>query len=330
MEVIPFVCPLCKGPVELLSSAYHCSPCGREYPIICGIPDFRILPDRYISLEDDRRKGELLFAETERRSFAEMLDFYYSITPEVPRRLARKFTAHALAETAIADQVLDEIGTWPAPGSLLDAGCSTGGLIVAAARRLSQVGQAAVIGLDVAFRWLVVGTARLREAGVHTPLVCGNAEYLPFPPDSFAAVTCTDVVEHLVDPAPAFSECRRVAAPGGVIYVSTNNRYSLTPEPHTNVWGVGFAPRSMQTDYVRFVSGREYRNITLRSACELDRWARATGLVGCRSRPAPIVGASLGSGFGRVAAFYNQIRRMPLASGLLRSIGPRLELTCRK
>jgi ubiquinone/menaquinone biosynthesis C-methylase UbiE/uncharacterized protein YbaR (Trm112 family) len=330
MEVIPFVCPLCKGPVEFTSNAYHCSPCGREYPIICGIPDFRILPDRYISLEDDRRKGEWLFAEAGRRSFAEMLDFYYSITPEVPRQLARKFTAHALAETAIADQVLDEIGAWPAPGSLLDVGCSTGGLVVAAARRLAQVGQTAVIGLDVAFRWLVVGTARLREAGVQAPLVCGNAEYLPFPPDSFAAVTCTDVVEHLIDPAPAFRECRRVAAPGGVIYVSTNNRYALTPEPHTNVWGVGLVPRAMQTDYVRFVSGREYRNITLRTARELDRWAQAAGFVDCRARPAPIVGASLGSGLSGLVALYNRVRRLPPASGLLRWIGPRLELTCRK
>lgn len=329
MEVIPFACPLCKGPVEFTSNAYHCSSCGREYPIICGIPDFRVLPDRYISLEDDRRKGERLFAEVTRRNFAEMLDFYYSITPEVPRELARKFTAHALAETAIGDRVLDEIGARRAPGSLLDVGCSTGGLLVAAERRLPTA-EAAVIGLDVAFRWLVVGTARLREAGVQTPLVCGNAEYLPFSSDSFAAVTCTDVVEHLIDPAPAFVECRRVAERGGLIYVSTNNRYALAPEPHTNVWGVGFVPRALQADYVRFVSGREYRNIILRSAGEIDRWAQAASFLNCRARPAPVVAASLGPALGRVATFYNRVRRMPLASGSLRAIGPRLELLCRK
>ena len=328
MEVIPFACPLCKGAVEFTSNAYHCSSCGREYPIICGIPDFRVLPDRYISLEDDRRKGERLFAEVTRRSFADMLDYYYSITPEVPRELARKFTAHALAEIAIGDRVLGEMGAWPAP--LIDVGCSTGGLLVAAARRLPPAAETAVIGVDVAFRWLVVGTVRLREAGVQTPLVCGNAEYLPFPPNSFSAVACTDVVEHLIDPAPAFVECRRVAERGGLIYVSTNNRYSLAPEPHTNVWGVGFVPRASQADYVRFVSGREYRNIILRSAGEIDRWAQAAGFLNCRARPAPVVGASLGSGLSGLVALYNRVRRLPLVPDLLRVIGPRLELTCRK
>lgn len=330
MEVIPFVCPLCKGPIELLSSGYRCRPCGREYPIVCGIPDFRILPDRYISIDDDRRKGERLFAETGRRSFAEMLDYYYSITPEVPPELARKFTAHALAEATIADQVLDQMGASLTPRSLLDVGCSTGGMVVAAARRFPNAAGAAVVGLDVAFRWLVVGTARLREAGVEAPLVCGNAEHIPFPAGSFSAITCTDVVEHLIDPAPAFAECRRVAAPGGVVYVSTNNRYTLTPEPHTNVWGVGWMPRAMQADYVRIVSGRTYRNIALRSARELARWAQAAGFAGCRVRPAPIAGASLGVRFARVRAIYDRARRLPGASELLRWIGPRLELLCRR
>jgi ubiquinone/menaquinone biosynthesis C-methylase UbiE/uncharacterized protein YbaR (Trm112 family) len=336
MEVIDFVCPLCKGRIELVSDAYVCRACGRAYPIICGIADFRVLPDRYISIEDDRRKGLRLFAETAHRSFTEMLDFYYSITPEVPVDLARKFIMHALAEVVIGDAVLDEIGD-EGNGRFLDAGCSTGGLVVAAARRRSNrpsnipsAGALAVTGLDVAFRWLIVGAVRLREAGVEARLVCGNAEYLPFASGSFATVTCTDVLEHVADPSLVCVELRRAAVRGGTVYVSTNNRYALAPEPHTNVWGVGWLPRAMQADYVRFACGRAYRNITLRSASELDRWAQNSGFSMCRARPACLPGIAQSRSFAFVQTLYNRFRCVPVFSRLLRWIGPRLQLLCRK
>ena len=321
MEVIPFACPMCKGPLAHTTGAYCCDLCARRYPVICGIPDFRILPDRYISIEEDRRKGARLFEEARGRSFAEMFDYYYSITPEVPAELARKFTVHALAEVEIAEITLSQINKAP-PGPLLDVGCSTGGLLVAAARRFP-----AAAGVDVAFRWLVVGTARLREAGVETPLACANAEFLPFTADTFAAVTATDLVEHVADPAPLFVECRRVAAPGAVVYFSTNNRYSLAPEPHAGVWGVGFLPRRLQANYVRLMSGRSYQNITLRSARELAHCTRAAGFEGCRPSPAPVVAPGRSP---RLQALYNRLRRVAGFSRVLRPIGPRLQIVCRK
>lgn len=318
MEVT-LVCPLCKGPLRTALDAYSCDPCRKEYPVLYGIPDFRILPDRYLSIEEDRRKGVRLFEAASNRSFAEMLDYYYSITPEVSPALARKFAAHALREAKIAEAALAGISTG---GRLLDVGCSTGGLVAAAARRFS-----AVMGVDVAFRWLVVGAVRVREAGIQAPLVCANAEFLPFPPDAFAAVTATDLLEHVVAPAPVIAECRRVAEPGGVCYFSTNNRYSFAPEPHVNVWGVGWLPRHLQARYVRLASGRVYRNISLRSAAELEAAARAAGFTGCRAAPAPLAAPGR---LERLQSIYNRVRRMPVVSRLLRWCGPRLELLCRK
>ena len=320
--MIHFVCPVCKGPLEAGRGAYSCGSCQRVYPVLCGIPDFRILPDRYISIEDDRNKGARLFEEARRRSFAEMLDYYYSITPEVPPELARKFTAHALVEEKIAAATLAQIPAQQAAGALLDAGCSTGGLLVAAARRFP-----AVVGVDVAFRWLVVGTARLREAGVEAALVCANAEYLPFAGDTFAVVTAVDLVEHVFDPAPLFTECRRVARPGAMVYFSTNNRYSLAREPHANVWGAGWLPRRLQEKYVKLVSGRSYRNIALRSAGELRAQARAAGFEACDVAPAPLAVPGRAE---RLQTLYNRVRGRPGFSRVLRAIGPRLELSCRK
>ena len=318
----PFACPLCKGPLGQAASTYSCDPCARSYPVLCGIPDFRILPDRYISIEDDRRKGAVLFEQAGGRSFAEMVDLYWAITAEVPSDSARRFTAHFMAETAIAESLPAEMRESLPAAAFVDVGCQTGGLLVVAARQFPLL-----VGVDVAFRWLVIAAVRLREAGVRAHLVCANAEYLPLASDSFSTLAAVDLIEHLADPVPAFTECRRVAAPGGVCYFSTNNRYSLLREPHVNVWGVGWLPRVVQASYVRLVANRNYCNITLLSAREITRAARAAGFGGCRIAPAPLHAP------GRASwplAAYNRMRLRPGISGLLRWIGPRLELLCRK
>jgi SAM-dependent methyltransferase len=53
--------------------------------------------------------------------------------------------------------------------------------------------------------------------------VCTNAERLPFPDESFDAVTMFDVLEHVPDDRSAVSEALRVLRPGGVILLSAPN-----------------------------------------------------------------------------------------------------------
>src|SRR6516225_9031741 len=170
-----FVCPACKGE---LAGTYECARCERSYPVIHGIPDFRLFPDPYIGIEEDRAKAAHLFEAASTRSYREMLDYYYSITEEDPGDLAVLWTEHAVAEVEIAASLLREAGLERGE-SLLDVGCSTGGLLIAAKK-----GFEAVTGVDVALRWLMIGAIRLREAGIDARLVCANAEALPFPDDS--------------------------------------------------------------------------------------------------------------------------------------------------
>jgi 2-polyprenyl-3-methyl-5-hydroxy-6-metoxy-1,4-benzoquinol methylase len=283
--------------------------------VVCGIPDFRILPDRYIPIEDDREKGRRL--DESGRDFAGMLDLYWAMTPEVAPELAQKFRRHQLAEERIGRVVLEEVGSWE--GSLVDVGCATGGLVAAAARRGGEV-----VGVDVAFRWLVVGKVRLREAGVSAMLVCANAEYLPFPDETFGALTANDLVEHVVDPAPVMRECRRVLWPGGRAYFSTNNRYSVLPEPHVGVWGVGWLPRALQARYVEMLTARPYRNICLRSGQELQRFAGEAGFDQRRIDAAPL--SSAPDYRAGAQTLYRRLRGWRA----LRWVGPRLQLLCRK
>ena len=73
---------------------------------------------------------------------------------------------------------------------LLEIGCGTGPLLVAAKHRYRQV-----VGVDIAFRWLVVAKKRLDEAGMgDIPLICACAEALPFREDSFDNVVADSVI----------------------------------------------------------------------------------------------------------------------------------------
>lgn len=313
-----YVCPACLRPLRQQSSSYECKPCGRTYPVICGIADFRLAPDPYIGIEEDRAKGKYLDQAAEGRSFKELLEHYYAITPDDPADLAVHWIAHSLAEVEIARDFLQHV---PHSGRLLDVGCSTGGLLAAAHGRASQV-----VGVDVAFRWLVVGKARLRELGVAADLVCANAEALPFPPSSFATVTLCDTAEHVRSLPGAVHEAARVLTAGGCFAGATNNRYAPLPDPQVRMWGVGWLPRRMQHGYVAWRRPDLHRyNVQMVGASELwgllnePRWSRL------QVEPALLTAPHLTSAaMHKAVRLYNNTRLWPVMKGLLTWGGPRL------
>jgi SAM-dependent methyltransferase len=65
------------------------------------------------------------------------------------------------------------------------------------------------------------------HALAHGPVVVGDGAQLPFRSATFGAVVCTEVLEHVDDPAAAFAEMARVLCPGGLAYVTTPNYSNL-------------------------------------------------------------------------------------------------------
>jgi SAM-dependent methyltransferase len=155
-------------------------------------------------------------------------------------------------------------------------------------------------------------------------LICANAEYLPLAKGAFGCVIANDLLEHVVDPAGVLAECRRVMAPGGHCYLAINNRYSLAPEPHVQVWGVGLLARGLQAPYVQATRGHSYRNVSLLSGCELRRLAEGAGLRCGRIEPAPLFARHLGAKMQRLVDCYNACRLAPP-----RLAGPRVQALCR-
>ncbi len=333
---LEFACPACKGSVDEVNEgaeAFRCHTCRRDYPIISGIPDFRLKPDPFISIENDRNKGLRVLERCGESSFADALDVYYAMTPELPQTLAGSYKAHQLAGERIGELTLRELTrlgvelTQESP--LLDLGCGTGGLLAAASRGSMPAVGVPVVGVDVAFRWLLIARLRLRKAGVDSLFVCANAEHLPFSPRTFGIVVASDLIEHVPDPLPVLRECESVTRPGGVCYFTTNNRYSLLGEPHVGLWGVGLLACGLQQQYVRAFRGHAYENVRLLSAREIRGFARSAGLRRSQVSPPPLYAEHRGRAAAGLAAVYNRLRLVPGFRQILNWVGPRLQMLCR-
>lgn len=155
---------------------------------------------------DDRQNG---------RSFAEWnesmverydIDRYYADSHRLVRWIEQRRMA---ALVRLADvQPRDR---------LLEVGCGGGHV-------LQQFPQARRTGFDLSVRML--RRTRMRLNGSAT-LVRGSAEHLPFRSGSFQVVLCTEVLEHVPDPAAVIVELMRVAAPAARVIVSIPNERNI-------------------------------------------------------------------------------------------------------
>ena len=102
------------------------------------------------------------------------------------------------------------------PGkSVLDVGCGTGTLAIAAKRRVGLAGN--VHGIDASPEMIARATRKAKKAGLDITFRTAIVEALPFPDRQFDAVLSTLMLHHL--PRPTREQCaremRRVLKPGG-------------------------------------------------------------------------------------------------------------------
>lgn len=105
------------------------------------------------------------------------------------------------------------------PGErVLDVGCGTGSLAIAAKRAVGAAG--AVTGVDASPEMIAIAAQKAERAGVDVAFRNGVAERLPFPDASFDAVLGTLMLHHLPGPVRRdfVREARRVLRPGGRMF----------------------------------------------------------------------------------------------------------------
>lgn len=316
------LCPRCRAAVARDAEGYGCPSCGAQYPVLCGIPDFRLAPDRYLSLEDERSKARRLHDFAASHSFAETLAEYYRITDDVSPMMARRFADYVIAGEARGRAVLHRLG--PAR-RLLDAGCGAGGLVLAAARA-----GVAVTGTDIALRWLVIAAKRLEEEGLGADLVCADIGQPPFPDAAFDRIAAADLFEHVPDAAVAAGSLLRLLAPGGMFYGTGANCRTLAVYPPAGLWGVGFLPPGLRRRYVTARRGIDtLRFLSMQTPGRLARILREAGFTAVRTAPMSVPAdraASAGAGRRVILGAYRRLCGVPLARAGLLSLGPVFEI----
>jgi ubiquinone/menaquinone biosynthesis C-methylase UbiE len=106
------------------------------------------------------------------------------------------------------------------PGeAVLDVGCGTGTLAIAAKRRVGPAGE--VHGIDASPEMIARARRKATKVGVDAVFQTEVVEALPFPDARFDVVLSTLMMHHL--PRPARQQCvreiRRVLKPGGRVLV---------------------------------------------------------------------------------------------------------------
>jgi ubiquinone/menaquinone biosynthesis C-methylase UbiE len=131
-------------------------------------------------------------------------------------RLERQAAVVADAE----ERALVELGL-PQRGWLLDLGCGPGAV---AARIASRRPRLVIVGVDRE-------PDLLARAGRRLAPVRADAAELPFASARFDGVHARLVLRHLVDPARALAEMRRVLRPGGRLVVADSDDGALVMHP---------------------------------------------------------------------------------------------------
>jgi SAM-dependent methyltransferase/uncharacterized protein YbaR (Trm112 family) len=311
------VCPSCRTGLDHRTEVLTCRACTRQYPVVAGIPDLRLGGDPYLTLEEDREKASALAAVG--GGLADLVDAYWRRTPEVPDALAQGYARTALDGARRGEVRLAGLG--PVEGRLLDVGCGTGGLLVAAARR-----GLSAIGVDLALRWLVVARRALDEAGVDALLVAADGALLPFEPGSFDVVTSTETLEHAVDQRGFLHGCLSRVRPGGTVSVVTANRFTIAPEPAVRLWGVGLLPRRLAPAYVRRRRHTRYQFVRPVSRGELRSMIGPEPVATVTAAPLPPAPAGASRARRLAQAAYERLRGTRSGRRALTIAGPYLEV----
>ncbi len=128
---------------------------------------------------------------------------------------------------------------------VLDVGCGSGTIV----QKLLKNGKN-VIGVDIGKKFLSFCTSSYRNA-----LFCmADAQNMPFSDNSFDAIVCSEVIEHIDKPEKSLKEFERILRPKGELVITTPNisvRWAFTEAVWTRI-----RRRTLETNHKSFTKNR--------------------------------------------------------------------------
>lgn len=328
-------CPACHGALRAALRSpddvdrLECSRCASRWPLRFGIPDLRAIgvTDPYLTIDEDLRAADALYERAMTGGFADALAAYYRTNERVSADQSRHFIAATLAAEDRSRAVLTswrERTRMTDRGRLtmLDVGCGTGPLLVAAA----SPDAVDLVGIDVGLRWLVLARARLRDRGVTAHLACAGTDHLPLASASVDIVASESLIENVPPAEAMLSEAARVLGPGGRFWLTTANRWSMGPDPHVRLPLGSWLPDRLVAAWATR-RGMVPPRRRLLSARVLRRLLQESGFRDVHIEPPPIAGAQIAgsSTLVRLAVGgYRTTARTAVGRAVLSAIGPSL------
>jgi SAM-dependent methyltransferase len=319
-----WTCPRCDGSLLAGGTRWVCRGCGATFRALRGVPDLRVRDDPYLANEEDWRIACQLDAAFDRCDFRRLLDHYYDLAGDTTPAQCSRQIQHILTAPGRVARWRDAQGR--VEGTLLDLGCGSGSFLSAIGEGIPMLA-----GVDIAMRWLIVARKRLDEEGLSAiPLACACAERLPIGAGRVEGIVAGDVFEHVADQRATLDEAHRVLRPGGRMFLASPNRFSLAPEPHVGLWGVGYLPRRLMGPYVRIRRRGDFRAIHTLGIAEWERMLKASPFATARIEVPPPPSEDLahfGAAKRLAARVYNRVVTTRLGQRLARRIGPLFHVT---
>ena len=305
-------CPDCKKEIALKDNeGFFCHSCNHTYPIICGIPDFRLFPPPYIDIKNDVDMAQTLDGKFDELDYENLVRLRMKLekerSPDYPDDLLEAHMQFRLSDrekTGMFLKLLEGVKLQDNQGRNfgVDIGSGTGAGILAISNRCDIS-----VGVDILLTDIIIAKKLLQSEGIKNFFIaCSCAEYLPFKDDIFSFAISRDVIEHVNKQINYLSEATRILKKGGSFVFNSPNRFMLGLEPHVKLKRLGFLPRKFQPLYVKIRKNETYyerllsyfeltrmlnslslRYSLLNRQCRIDTTKPSTSLTGKLSRSVP-------------------------------------------